>query len=386
MTTPDLRERLERAEPPEGGAAQNRAWAVMHVAFGERAPRRRRPLATAALALAVLAALTTVALTPPGAAVADWVERVLGDPPPPARATLGPLPGGGRLLVTAGGRVWVIEPDGTRRSISDDDGAAWSPRGLYIASWSGTSLSAIAPDGRVAWTQKGTGAVTGVSWSPDGFRVAYRRGDALTVVAGDGSGTRVVDGSARDVPAAWRPGHPHLLSWIDARGDLVVRDPDSGRLIWRSPRSAGFARQLAWSSDGRRVAVVGTGRAEVFDLQSGRVEPASWQGRPVRSAVWAPAGNRLALVVDAGEGELRSLIELRPDRARGRVLFTANRLGEAVWSPAGRTLLVSWPHADQWLLVPTDARRRLSAVGDLSRRFGGQPVVRGWCCTTKEER
>ena len=112
----------------------------------------------------------------------------------------------------------------------------------------------------------------------------------------------------------------------------------------------------------------------------------SWQGGPVRSAAWAPAGNRLALIVDAGEGDLRSLIELRPDKARGRVLFTANRLGEAVWSPAGRTLLVSWPHADQWLLVPTDARRRLSAVGNLSRRFGGQPVVRGWCCTTEDER
>ena len=131
----------------------------------------------------------------------------------------------------------------------------------------------------MAWTQAGAGAVTDVSWSPDGFRIAYRRGDALAVVAGDGSGARVVDGNARDVPAAWRPGHPHMLSWIDARGDLIVRDPDSGRLVWRSPRPASFARQLEWSSDGRRVAAVGAGRAEVFDLQTGRVEPALVAGK-----------------------------------------------------------------------------------------------------------
>ena len=109
---------------------------------------------------------------------------------------------------------------------------------------------------------------------------------------------------------------------------------------------------------------------------------AARKGAPVRWAAWAPAGDRLALIVDAGQGDLRSLVELRLDGMRTRQLFTATRLGEAVWSPAGRSLLVSWPHADQWLLVPTDARRRLSAVGDLSRRFGGPPVVRGWCCTT----
>ena len=386
MTGPSLRERLERAEPPEGRAAQHRSWAVVHAAFAERIPRRRRrPLASAALALALIALVTAVALTPPGAAVADWVERVLGDPAPPARATIGPLPGGGRLLVTAGERVWIVEPDGTRRSIADDADAAWSPRGLYVATWSGATLNAIAPDGRLAWTQRGAGAVAAATWSPDGYRIAYRRGDALSVVAGDGSGTRVIDGAAADVPAAWRPGSPHLLSWVDARGDIVVRDPDSGRLVWRSPRSASFAQALTWSSDGRRVAALGGGRADVFDLASGRVSNLAGKGAAVRSVAWAPAGDRLALVVDAGTGDLRSVVEVRPDGMSPRRLFTASRLGEVVWSPAGRTLLVSWPHADQWLLLPTDARRRLSAVGDLARRFGGEPVLRGWCCTTRDE-
>ena len=55
---------------------------IVHAAFGERTPRRRRPRRHGALALALLAALTTVALTPPGAAVADWVEDVLSDPAP----------------------------------------------------------------------------------------------------------------------------------------------------------------------------------------------------------------------------------------------------------------------------------------------------------------
>ena len=44
MSAPDLRERLERAAPPGGRAAQPRAWALVHAALGERTPRRRRPV------------------------------------------------------------------------------------------------------------------------------------------------------------------------------------------------------------------------------------------------------------------------------------------------------------------------------------------------------
>ncbi len=382
MSDPSLRERLENTHVPADRPAQRRGWAVAQGAFGERTPRsRRRPIAAAGVTLALVAALTTVALTPPGAAVADWVQRVLGDSPPPPRTTLGPLPGGGRMLVTASGRVWIVEPDGTRRSIARGAGATWSPRGLFVASWRGTKLTALAPDGRVAWSQDGLGVVTDARWSPDGNRVAYRRGGALWMVAGDGSGARVIDGNARPVPAAWLPGAGRALSWVDARGHVTVREPDSGRLVWRSARAVRSARRLAWSVEGRRVAVIDGSRARVFDRLTGRVSAAAWKDGRVSAAAWAPSGGRLAMIVQAGAGDLRSLVVLGADGRGERRLFTASRLGALVWSPAGRTLLVSWPHADQWLFVPLDARRRLSAVGGLTRRFGGQPTAPEWCCT-----
>jgi hypothetical protein len=107
---------------------------------------------------------------------------------------------------------------------------------------------------------------------------------------------------------------------------------------------------------------------------------------PVRAAAWAPSGDRLALIANSGPAGLQKVVVVRTGTGDERPIFTATRLGDVAWSPAGRTLLVSWPHADQWLLLPTDARRRLTAISGLSRRFGGEPVLRGWCCSTRAER
>lgn len=388
MRAPDIRERLNAVEPPERGAAERRAWAVVHTAFGRRATSRRgrQPVVAVAAALLLVVSVTTIALTPPGAALADWVQHVLGDAPPTPRTSLGPLPGGGRMLVTAAGQVWVIKPDGSRRAVARADGATWSPRGRFIATWRGTTLSAVTPDGRVAWRQTGAGQVSDASWSPDGYRIAYRRGDALWVVAGDGSGARAVDGTARPVPAVWRPGAAQDLTWVDARGHITVREPDSGRLVWRAARVLAAARRLEWSPRGKRLAVVNGSRVRIFDLTTSRVSTAGWHDRRVRSVAWSPATDQIAMIVQSHGSDLRSLVLVRGDGRPERRLFTGTRLGEITWSPSGNQLLVGWPHADQWLLVPLDTRARLSAVGGLGRRFGGQPVVRGWCCTSRDQR
>ena len=137
----------------------------------------------------------------------------------------------GRMLVSSSQGTWIVRGDGTRLRLGPWTGATWSPRGLYVAAWRGRELSAVAPNGRVAWTIAARGPVRDAAWSPDGYRIAYRRDDALAVVAGDGTGARVLAQPVRAVAPAWRPGAPHTLAWVGASGRVEVRDVDTGALV-----------------------------------------------------------------------------------------------------------------------------------------------------------
>ncbi len=394
MSARDLGGRLERAAVPDAEGAERRARAVVEAAFaaaaptGARAaaPRRRagRAPLLAALAVALAVVALVVTLTPPGAAVAGWVKRTLGvEAVEPQRVALGPLPGGGRLLVTGAGGTWIVGRDGSRMRLGSYAGATWSPRGLFVGAWRGRRLSAVAPDGRVAWSYGALGAVRDVRWSPDGYRIAYRSGPRLALVAGDGSGARVLDATARGAAPAWRPTAPHTLAWVRADGRVVVRDVDSGRTIWRSPGGHGAARELLWSADGRRLLSLEGGVVRVLDVRAGR----QWRvavppGRRVGAAAWAPRGRRLALVVRDRRG-MSSVVVASDARRRlaGRRIFVTPGLLDAVaWSPDARRLLVRAPRADQWLFLPAAGRGRATAVTPVARHFGGTPRVAGWCC------
>jgi hypothetical protein len=219
-----LHDALRDARLPAAEEAELRAWAVLADAHAARPPvarvRRRGRVIALALAALLVAAAVAVAAQPP-----RWVRHALGDlhAVPGRRATLGSLPTG-RLLVSSAHGTWIVSGDGTRRRLGPWTAATWSPRGLYIAAWRGRELSAVAPDGRVAWTLAAPAAVRDARWSPDGYRIAYRRADGLAVVAGDGTGPRVLAAQVRPVAPAWRPGEPHALAWVGAHGSVEVRD------------------------------------------------------------------------------------------------------------------------------------------------------------------
>jgi WD40 repeat protein len=378
---------LRDAPLPAAEEAELRAWAVLADAHASRpaATRFRRRGRVIALAFAALlvAAAVAVAAEPP-----RWVRHVLGavESVPRVRASLGSLPAG-RLLVSSAHGTWIVRGDGTRLRLGPWTAATWSPRGLYIAAWRGRELSAVAPDGRVAWTLAAPAAVHDARWSPDGYRIAYRRADGLAVVAGDGTTPRVIAAKVRPVAPAWRPGEPHTLAWVGARGEVELRDVDSGRVAWRSAAAVGGVRELRWSADGQRLLARGPHRLVVLDVRGNRVGHVRLPvAATVSAAAWAPRGRRVAVVV--GTGATSSLFVTASARLPQRPAFsTTGTLDSLAWSPDGTRLLVRWREGDQWLLLPPKTRtasarsRRITAIAGISRRFGGPPAVQGWCCS-----
>jgi len=396
----DLEARLLGADVPGSAEADERAWDAVGAAFASRRPVRRRgrrlaPSVAIAVVVGVLMLAVAAGATQPGAAVRGFVVRMLGgDPTPPPRARIGPLPKG-RMLVTSPRGAWIVGRDGARTLLGPYAGASWSPRGLFVVAWSGVEVHAVAPDGTVHWTLRTPGRVSAAAWSPDGYRVAYRRAGGIGVVAGDGTGPRVLAGSVAPAGPAWRPGDPHTLAWVDRAGRVIVRDVDSGALVWRSPSGVGAVRALSWSADGRLALVQSADGLRLADPAANRVErvrlPA---GDRAVAAAWAPRGRRLAVVARVGTGDLTRVLVARGGvRIADQPVFaTTGRLAAPAWSPDGARVLVRWTDADEWLLIPATPRSgpsaaaqspRIVAIARVARRFGGTPAVRGWCCGSR---
>jgi dipeptidyl aminopeptidase/acylaminoacyl peptidase len=395
MSGDHLQRLLERAGDDGRAQAEQRALPVVRRAFsqsrGADSPHRiRRPLVALAAAVAACA-IAVAAVTSPGAAVADWVrDNIIGTPGVKKSApALTHLRGGGRLIVSSRQGVWVVSADGSRRLLRGYSGATWSPRGLYIGAWRGHQLFAVEPGGRVHWSLARRGAIRAADWSPDGFRIAYISGRSLRVVAGDGTGDRLVRARVARVAPAWRPQAPHLLALASRARVVDVVATDAHALAWRHhvPQAASA---LAWSPDGRLLAVAGRTSVTVLDGATGRVRHriAAPPGYAIAALAFAHAGSRLAVSLDSRGGRAQAItVDLSTRRPQSRRLFAgAGRFSQLQWSPDGRWILISWPAADQWLFLRSARVSAVSAVSDIAGQFdpGGRsprfPALAGWCC------
>jgi len=378
VTERDLREALRHVPVDED--ARGRALHVVRAAHREREPvRSRRRLAPAlAIAACALAAVVVAAsLNAPGDALARWVRQVLGTGHPDPKPALVRVPGGGRLLVSSPDGAWAVAADGSRRRLGDYAGVSWSPKGLYVVGWRGAELVAMEPSGRVHWSLARSGRISAARWAPgDGYRVAYLSGRALRVVNGDGSGDRRLAAAAPVAPS-WRAGLQYVLAYVDRAGHVRVVNADTEVELWRTARAR--VRQLAWSPDGSRLAVVTSRRLLVFG-RGGRLvdRRAVPRGTVVDGVSWS-RGGRLA--------EVRRGARTSEIVVDGRAVFTGSgRFGTVAWSPSGRRLLVPWPAADQWLFLDVDSGRA-TAVANIARQFARGPAHRAfpdaveWCCS-----
>lgn len=363
--------------------AEDRVWEVVLRAFEEREPQRpERRVLRVAVALGVLGAALVVAaaLSPPGHAVFERVKRAVGVED--AARRLGPLPAPGRLLVVArdGGGAWIVDRDGATRSLGAWTDAVWSPHGRFVLATRPSGLVALDQNGNARWSIAAPGAVD-AAWegTPVDTRIAFRAQDGLRVVAGDGTGNRVLDAHPAPVPPAWDPARLHVLAYESAHA-LVLRDVDGGTIRRTQLRAYG---RLAWSSDGRRLAVVTPGAIEILD-GAGRPLRTLHAGAAVDQAVFRPGSHTLTLARhDARRSEVVTIDV--DDPGRPQLLFAGpGDFGDLAWSPNGAWLLVEWRTANQWVFLHGATVR---AVGPIAQQFGhsgNRPfsldIQDGWCC------
>ncbi len=359
-----LRARLEAT--PLDAEAEARAWTLVRAAYAERAPGPRRPRLRLAVALAALGtAIAVAALSPPGRAVVDAVRRSIGIEH--AAPALFRLPAAGRLLVSGPGGSWVVAADGSKRLIGPYRQAAWSPHALYVAAATTDELAAVDPTGKVYWTiARPRIALPAWGGTRTDTRVAYLARGQLHVVGGDGRSDRTI-GPAALVRPAWRPSHPEqfVLAYVTRAGRVVVGVPGHA-LLWRSRPYAPRPKLLAWSPDGRRLAVATSMQLFLFDGRTGSAVGVSLRG--IRSIAYARDGR---LAVARG----RSIELVGPDGSRQTVFSAPSALGGLTWSPDGRWLLTSLPKADQWVFV---GPHRVVAVSNIRMQFGGAATLDGW--------
>ncbi len=381
-----LVDELRSLPAPDAAAAQARGRELVLAAHAGRPPARRRRCGWTAAALAWVIAAGVLLSAVQGPAVARWVGDALQGSRGQQRAALATLPGGGRLLVGTDRGAWITG-QGLTRGVGHTDGVvSWSAFGHYIACACGRTLRAVALDGRVVWTEPFAGAVSRPTWSPDGNRIAFGVGGVLHVSAGDGSGGRAVRVGGRGVSlvalAAWRPGGRHELAIHDVAGRVSMIDTDGGRLVTRvaiGPRAV----SLGWSSDGRRLLAASAREARVYD-GGGRLVAVEHPpgGTTVLAAQLSPSGRQIAYVLRQPDGREEAVLRYVEGHQAGRVLLAGGVLGDLLFSPDGRWLLVGWRDLDSWMFYTTGpGRTEVRQVSHVAARLGnGKPVVAAWCC------
>lgn len=389
----DRRLRASLRRPADGDReAEERAWNVVEAALPTQGvrPRSRRhvPRRRAAVGLGGVALVVALALSPPGAAVSDWIGEGLGVRVTvrhePASPVLGALPGGGELLVGSRGGASIVHADGSRRRLGPYRDVSWSPNGLFVAATRGRQLLAVTPTGEPRWALTTPAAAADPRWAPSGLRIAYRSRSALRVVAGDGSGDLELARGVAAFAPAWRPGTSDEVAIADRRGRIALVSAVTGKVLWRSKPHAAAAG-LAWSSDGQRLAVLRPGGIDILD--GGGLPVDRWRprdGSAFTALSYSPRGRRLAAVERGSAGDT---VQIAAGAADSRRIFaTAASLRDPLWSPDGRWLLVSSPAADQWLFLRTRKPHRVVAISDVAAqlgpgdRFPAVPRPSGWCC------
>jgi hypothetical protein len=376
---------LRQFRAPDEGGAEQRAWSVVQSAYLEREPVRGRARTRARLAvvpvLAVIAA--GVVLSPAGATVGRLITKALGVRHP--APMLSSLPSPGRILLSGPGGTWTAAADGSIRHLGDWSQASWSPRGLYVAVTSGDRLAAIDPKGNIRWTLTRPDVSDPRWFSPSGYRIAYLSAGSLRVVGGHGTADHLVAARVADIAPAWRPGYSFELAYVTPDNRVVVREADTGQVLWATPSLRARPRELLWSTDGSRLVVVSPHAVRTYAGDGRRHATLQLSIGAAGDAALSPDGRLVALVLG---GDQVVIVRAGTNHSATRQLLAGAGLREVSWSPNGKWVLVGWPAADQWVFASAVGPPRVAAVARIAQQFSPGaskvfPRLEGWCCTVQ---
>jgi hypothetical protein len=333
---------LSEAPDPDPGAGEEALHRALRAL--QPAPPARRGVRTAVLVFAAVAVLLGIAAGSLAAAGALHVSIGQKAKQRPATTQLALPKGANGIAVIVNGRLSVVIKGGFRLEGQAATAVALSPHALYIAAGIGSSLVAMAPSGRRAWSHPTGGRVVWIAWRPDGLEIAYivRRGRHLSLhlIYGNGKKDETIDRSVRAVRPSWRP-DSLAVAYVGAGGRAVVYD---------------------LSHESRRIVA---GRAPVTHLSFGP-SGALALTKGGAGIGWLDGARAIARGSEVRLDPTPHLVYLRPLRLGGRIrTFEANgtTFAAAVVSVGTRVVAGAPGHISTVLSLPPTARVDAVVVG-----------------------
>src|SRR6185437_11122850 len=139
--------------------------------------------------------------------------------------------------------------------------------------------------------------------------------------------------------------------YVTRADELVLMDVDTGRVLARN--QLGGPAQLAWSTDGQRLAAVTSRAIVVFD-HDGTLLATIRLHRRSGVIAFVPETHRMSIVLGGARSDAFTYDLDRPGRKPQEVFSVSGHFSALAWSPNGRWLLIAWPTANQWLFVAHD--------------------------------
>jgi hypothetical protein len=316
----EVERRLEamfaEAPEPDPGAGEE----ALHRALRSLQPVAppRRGLRAAVLAFATALILLVIATGSLAAAGALHVSFGAKAKPRAAAMQLTLPKGANGIAAIVDGRLMMVTKSGFRLQGLPVSSVALSPHALFVAAGIGSSLVAMAPGGRRAWSHPAGGKVVAIAWAPDGLRIAYvvhaGRHFVLHVIYGNGIHDLTIDRSVRAVRPSWRA-DSLAFAYVGGGGRAVVYDlghkshrvaaaavpvthvafaPTGSTLAAATPSSVvvggktvikGGVEALGWLRGGLAVAVRGFAPENIFSFAPNQASPRGYAAHGFVAAV-----------------------------------------------------------------------------------------------------